>query len=459
MPKLDSLPEYMFTYAKLVISKTRHTVGAGSLVFGTSLPDSECLLDPEMYMDIAGSTYVEESLGFPFVIMPVKVPYRLSRYGAGTDSKHVLVATNTFSTLLAIQLENTVKTSPLWVVHSPERIEKLTGLSAYTRCQYMHKLVKGCSACFLDLASDRNIRACPLIEVQLANAEPTPDLDEFKGHTDYWKTKIGRFVAVSPVLTVPPYLQRVGIESARPANEHSFADVPKNFEQRSNASTRAHRTKKFAAEVCPQCAVFRSCDNVKWCSGPYGKTEEELQRKVLDRCGSSGYKTFTDHQLLYLLQNSGDCDRRLDSFKIYGTLKLSDGITYALRRSSAQRGPETVMQTQNFKEAKRWIKKYYSTVTETPPRARLNPHTKAVLFELLNHDYSPTHGGGWHKTSYATQGIHAYGYNTLRVDYHVRWGDGRLHWSLDAENLVQLYACYGRFLTIQNEPHPLGRGN
>jgi hypothetical protein len=459
MPKLADLPKYMFTFANL----TSRDADGGGLLFGTLEDSGNLSIDDDIILEIARSEYVEKLLGLPYMLLPVNI--NTGRRWGRVTPQSALLAQTLFTTSAAVYIEQELKTSPFWVVHSPDKIVRWTGLEAYAKCQHVHKHVKGCEAC-TSVLLDQDLNTCPLMDVHNQNAYDAPDIDEYRDATHNWKTTVGRFVAVSPALTVPAFLNPVGPQNCRECDEHSFVSVYDNSERRSKASKKAHNNKQFLNEACTQCAVHRTCNQSKWCSGPYGKTEEELQQRVLESCSNSCYKTFTDHQLLYLLRNSGDCDRRLERCKIYGTLRIADfggkegpQIAYAQVATSARNGGVLLRQTLDFKVAKKWINAYYEDVVDVPKNAKISTSEKAVLFELLNWRDSPTHGGGWHKTSYAVQGLREKVSGKIHVDYRVNRGDGRLRWTLDCGTLKHIHECYRTFSTIEHLPHPLREKN
>jgi hypothetical protein len=267
-------------------------------------------------------------------------------------------------------------------------------------------------------------------------------LAELHGELQSRKSKLGGFTYVGPALT-----SEVVIASAfRPLDEHDFRYVERNTECRKDAQTERNRYKNFRKEVCPDCAFEAICKhdtsyNTRSCKGAYAKTETDIAKEIL----SNVSVPFTEKQLLYLLYNSGELEKRYNRRKYTATLcishKFPGKIQFCLIRNTKPSwydDKNIIIDT--FEEAKEILEKYGNY--QLPPESIcLTPIQKATLFELLAQQESPRERTGWHSTVYDTLCTSLYRRNIPTFEQRYSWGGGRglLPWSVHVENLADIY--------------------
>jgi hypothetical protein len=108
------------------------------------------------------------------------------------------------------------------------------------------------------------------------NTEFLNDIDdiEFLKYLQRKHPSLGDFKLVKPGSTSP----RSFHSTFRPYWDHDFSLVPRNEKEKSDAASRAARTRKFKKEECPQCVIKDSCSNASRCDGRYPPQETIIKQ-------------------------------------------------------------------------------------------------------------------------------------------------------------------------------------
>ena len=327
----------------------------------------------------------------------------------------------------------------------------------YYNCPLPHRTIVGCTEC-LNL---KTAGECELKRLwgRIGEEGITTDAEDATSQLKSRRSVIAGFTYVSPTLT----RDRDFITPYRPHDDHNFNCIDENSEIVRKGLRERGRARKFRKTACSQCLVINSCAghrynsyDTKYCRGPYVETEKEAVQKIL----KDAKIPFTERQLLFLARNSGQLDKRYNRRIYWATFQYDPfrgGLVFGLSRYSGW----GFITFQSYKEAEACIRAHNTTVYEVKPREKLEAKSKALLVELGQWSYSPTHRSGWHATCYQALGLEFNRWNNswdLRFRYNNSGGGYRpngmlLPWGVEANSLEDVYKAYGMLKTIEKQSH------
>ncbi len=443
----------LFTYAASVPIRRVHRYSSYYNQYGN-----------DQYGDYKALLLFEDKLPFPKweLIVNDPLPAKILKYPyvlyQGQPNNYI-IATANLERVFTENFENE-DVPPLLIAHNAEKTEVYNGKQMYLQCAHPHKHIISCRECIEKIPlKDAQCMAKTLIQQHDQSSDETMDMESVRDILVNKKTEIGPFTMVSPVLTADNAIS----SSYRPFEAHDFDMIESQVQSRQLAQTERKRFSLFQQETCSQCMVQKECSYLdhgtkdwgrRYCRGCYAGTEQQNARIVLRQQKIP----YTGEQLMILLRNSGELDRRYDRRKYYLTFKITHNpvaqeFVFGLNRFT---NPGEFIPIRSFKNAMEIIKEYKDNYI-TSTTERLTAIQKAALVELVNQDYSPRQQAGWHQTEYAALGVTYRPGGDLIQSYTWNSG-GELPWSVRIKTLKEFYAHYGRFAFLSKTHSSLSRG-
>jgi len=432
--------DYVFTAACLVAGTDLRYLSRGAqccLLFGKRRSHLD-LGNLEYHKEIANADLTRHFLGDSFAIIPIHYEHQKPRWGDTKEPLIGLIATNEPDATCRGAIGQ-AKTLPVTVVQKGH-VTHREGLEVFNACELPEKYVVGCGGC---RTGTETHNTCPVVKLENLEEIPEFEIDTYSEDVTYWKSRIGRFVAVGPSYTSADYIT----PAHRTIVQHSFKYVSSTISDRRNTAQEMGRRAQFRREICSQCLMKEPCwyeGAPKHCTKYYPQTLREISLEIVKNTPCK----FTGPQLRVLLANSGPMDKRFNRYKGHFTLKYpskylgdSEGVKFVINQKTDP--GHTLAGTDNYKTALSWLHDY-GDAPWVPEKARhMGAHEKAVLFELLQRNQSPTRNNGWRQTTYPVNFVAKRGSGPYYVEYS--WGpSGRyvLPWPLRAENLFDVYKNY-----------------
>jgi hypothetical protein len=445
--------DYVFTAASISNSTYVSREGGCCLLFARTKNNLD-LTDRQYHEEIATDPQTQKYLGDTFMILPYKNPRAKYKYGPDTHESHFLIVTNEVDDTCRKALDESDRL-PVTLVHKGTP-GYMYGIDVRNQCSLPDKYIVGCEKCPLQVGPESQ---CILMRLQVLAEDPIDlGVEDYWEKTKYWKTSIGRFVAIGSTLTA---MDAVGAPAHRKVNDHDFTRVKRNLEGRQQGAKERARYSRFGNEVCTLCAMKEACwhygNHPRWCRGYYKDNLYDIARKIVRKVEIP----FTGPQLRFLLANSGLLSKYVDRRKCYTTLRTdADGkMFFAVNPKTDPQ--DYLRQISNFDEAVRFLTKYRSELHELQNPRPMHAKEKAILAELSARTSSPTYYNGWRSTSYPFLYI-ASSPNSGRFVTTYRWGHNRgggiLPWNVVATEIPDIYANFRRFLFHDRTSHPLCSG-
>ena len=433
--------EYVFTAAGLVTGNASCYLSRGAqccLLFGQRSEHLD-LSDIEHHQEIANSDLTRKLLGDTFVILPIHNTHAKVKWGPTFEPLVALIATNEMDRACYAALSQ-AKNLPVTLVKDGEVLHR-DGFEIFNNCGIPEKYIIGCAEC---QASSDIPNTCSIVKTLGSTAE-VPDLgiEDFMEEVPYWKSRIGKFVAIGPSYTDNEHIAA----GQRGIHAHSFKYVNRTIDHRKGMAIDRRRVATFRKEICSQCLIKEPCwaeRPPRYCTHYHPETLKELSLEIVRNVQCN----FTGPQLRVLLANSGPLDKRYGRYKGVFTL-VNTGypdhdVKFSIQRKT--RPGDALQITSNYKVALEWLNKYLVNPEILEKPKPMLATEKAVLFELLERRYSPTYNNGWRRTAYPVRYVCKKGNGPFYVKFS--WdsaGRYELPWSLRAESLIDVYRNYRRF--------------
>lgn len=388
-PELDRV----FTYAE-----SSYATDTPDLIFSALNGGKEDIFSESTFLKIAEDPMVRQTLGIPFLIM------------RNDDN---VIATTDFEHL--INRLDEARTTDYVVWRTEDGIKVKRPADIFDNCSLPHKYVLGCKGCLSDRETTNH--CVPKHNVLFYSSDRhivASSIDNLE-QWEHRKIKIANFTYISPLLTAPKNIAKRN----RGISEHDFSYVEERSEIRSKALTERHRRNRFYKEECSRCYGKEHCSKYHYrfvmCEGPYLYTEKTATEEILNMVTIP----FSNAQIRYLLQNSGELKKRLNRCKYISTFFMDgDTLSYGLQRITVPYADKKPFD--GFRDAHQFIQQY--GYDHKPYPYPITKHLKARLCLIASYEHSPYYSGGFGNSgTYPSQCIRRHG-DTLTQSYGMTRG-------------------------------------
>lgn len=446
-------PRYL-TYATAYADDSPVAATNLCLIFG----DSSIQLDLEnvqYHKDIAYHPLTRELLGSTFIIIPMH--YRaVIRYT--TCEQSALVATRSLTSLFSLQQLAKLTTHPVTVV-TPNEVITQNMSEFYRQCSLPEKYIHGCAECPALLSDSHSYDPsklclpCRTFYNFSSSNYSLKTYQDFLKRVSFNKTKIGDFLATggstTSMDTIAPAVRHI--------TQHHFQSISDNQQIRQQAAHTQKCNRAIQDKLCPSCAMAYYCDSGahKHCSQHYPYTDYQLARQIIDKV----HNPFTEAQMQYLLEHSGELEKRLNRFIYVASLSVQDKLspisniyvptlqfTLHPKYNTTATHITSTYNTTNFTTAKRWLDQYMPSQKHfrVDKSVRLKAPKKACILELAATTHSPLHHNGWRSTAYPLYYISSISSNAPVVATFF-WNSQKstLPWTLTAYTPQDIFGNFG----------------